>query len=333
MKRTIVIIHPGALGDVLLAVPAMCRLRDRFPHHRLVLCAGPDISPFLAACNIVDAWTSVEERGVSALFAASSQLESRWQAWLLDCDLAVAWMQDKDGRIADNLTASGARQVIVRSPFSQDLRAVHQADRFLEILGDDPVASAEGLPGSVLSVLSQPGKKLLERRGLSHKSSLVVIHPGSGSRTKCVGPKLLISIIEAVKDMGATPLIVEGPADQVQVETLHRALADHPPVVRGIDLITVAGLIAESAVYIGHDSGLTHLAALVGTLTVALFGPTNPARWAPRGAHVTVVNGGTSFAFEESQVLSACLAHLNNAVLVERFRMRLLVPLPAPMLQ
>ena len=47
-------IHPGGLGDVLLAVPAMVRLRTRFPNYRLVLCAGDQVAQLLLTCRIVD---------------------------------------------------------------------------------------------------------------------------------------------------------------------------------------------------------------------------------------------------------------------------------------
>jgi heptosyltransferase-3 len=52
-------IHPGGLGDVLLAVPAMVRLRTRFPNYRLALCAEDQAAKLLLACGIVDVWTSM----------------------------------------------------------------------------------------------------------------------------------------------------------------------------------------------------------------------------------------------------------------------------------
>jgi ADP-heptose:LPS heptosyltransferase len=66
-----------------------------------------------------------------------------------------------------------------------------------------------------------------------------------------------------------------------------------PAVVRRGELPTVAGILAQAHVYVGHDSGMTHLAALLDVPTVALFGPTDPERWGPRGRHVTVLRGGT----------------------------------------
>jgi ADP-heptose:LPS heptosyltransferase len=54
------------------------------------------------------------------------------------------------------------------------------------------------------------------------------------------------------------------------------------------DLYQLACHLAQASLYVGNDSGITHLAAAVGTPVLALFGPTDPAVWAPRGEHVRV---------------------------------------------
>ena len=314
MKRTVVMIHPGALGDVLLAVPAMRWLRSRFPDHRLVLCAGPEVSSLLTTCDIVDEWASLQAREAASLFAESGQLAPRWQEWLSSCDLALGWMQDAEGTFAARLQSFGARQAIVRSPFSDDLKAIHQSDRFLEIFGEDPGESVEGFSPSGGSTLGPPAQEYLRQWGFSDSATLVFIHPGSGSRAKCVGLEILVSVVEAIQDKGAIPVILEGPADQIQVEGLLHALPTQPFVLKGLDLVTIAGLLVQGRLFIGHDSGLTHLAALVGIPTVALFGPTDPERWAPRGAQVTILTGGPSLEIQASQVLLASQAHVHEGV-------------------
>jgi ADP-heptose:LPS heptosyltransferase len=54
------------------------------------------------------------------------------------------------------------------------------------------------------------------------------------------------------------------------------------------DLYELARWLAQARLFVGNDSGITHLAAAVGTPVLALFGPTDPAVWAPRGPHVQV---------------------------------------------
>jgi ADP-heptose:LPS heptosyltransferase len=60
--------------------------------------------------------------------------------------------------------------------------------------------------------------------------------------------------------------------------------------LRNLTLAQVAALLRRSALYLGNDSGITHLAAAIGAPTVALFGPSDPQKWRPRGKRVAVLH-------------------------------------------
>jgi hypothetical protein len=66
------------------------------------------------------------------------------------------------------------------------------------------------------------------------------------------------------------------------------------------DLWDLACWLAKARLYVGNDSGITHLAAAVGTPVVAWFGPTDPAVWAPRGEHVIAVSNGDVDSMEKA---------------------------------
>ena len=321
-------IHPGGLGDVLLAVPAMTRLRTRFPKHRLVLCAEDQAAKLLLACRIIDAWTSVRGRACADLFAGADSVTGQVQTWLEDCDLAIGWMEDRDGKLSETLKAVGVREVIVRSPFSTAIQTTHQRDRFLEAIKEAP---SDG-EGDVLLAVTEPllhlGRACLEGAGLSGQP-LVIIHPGSGSVHKCVAPEVLATIVVALQISGATPVILEGPADRVPVERLLQSCVNPPIILKVLDLLTVAGVLAQAQLFVGQDSGVTHMAGLMGVRTVALFGPTDPARWAPRGTHVTVMQGAPCLCqswgdvsrceekpclkIPKDDLVALCLVHLKEA--------------------
>lgn len=291
MTRTVVIIHPGALGDVLLSVPAIRYVRTQFPSHHLVLCANEPVARLLCECGEVDAWFSAEDRVLSLLFGGSTEPTGVPKEWLLSCDLAIGWIDDEGGCVASSLRKCGAKDVRVRSPFSIGLHARHQADRFLETLHGQ---SKEGLPPSRLSLpdrLRERALSYLYERRVRTDQPLVVVHPGSGSRHKCSSPKVFASAMHALQKDGASFLIVEGPADHESVGSLLAHVPVDLTLVQGIDLATLAGVLALSRLFIGHDSGITHLSALLGIQTVALFGPTEPERWAPRGNHIAVTRG------------------------------------------
>lgn len=290
MARTVIILHPGALGDVVLAVPAMRRLLARFPQHRSLLISNEPIGRFLLECRMVDAWIPVQGAACTDLFAGSVPASTKLGSWLNECDCAVAWINDEGGTLAAVLRCFGVGEIMIQSPFSPDLKAMHQGDRFLETIGE--TVGDGSLDGQIPipSHLMERGLVHLERMGICFDRPIVLIHPGSGSRRKCVNPEVLALAIEQFQGEDMCPLILEGPADRESVAGLSN-LVPTVPVIAGGDLSIVASLLARSVLYIGNDSGMTHVAALLAVPTIALFGPTDPERWAPRGSHVTVLRG------------------------------------------
>jgi glycosyl transferase family 9 (putative heptosyltransferase) len=314
---------------VLLAVPAMTRLRTRFPKHLLVLCAEGQVAKLLFACSVIDEWISVQGRACADLFAGADSVTGRVQASLEDCDLAICWMEDLDGKLRETLKTVGVREVVVRSPFSTAIQATHQRDRFLEAINEAPSGGEEGVLLALTESVLHLGQACIESAGLSIGQPLVVIHPGSGSAHKCVEAETLAAVVVAVEISGGTPVILEGPADREPVERLLRSCVNSPIVLKGLDVLTVAGVLAQARLFVGQDSGVTHLAGLMGVRTVALFGPTDPARWAPRGTHVTVLQGAPCLCrswdevrrceekpcleMRQDHLVTLCLAHLKGA--------------------
>ena len=132
-----------------------------------------------------------------------------------------------------------------------------------------------------------------------HDGGFAVIHPFSGSAKKCWP-------LDRYREL-ARRLEVHMPVRWCAgpEETL-------PDAVRIDDLYELACWLATARVYIGNDSGITHLAAAVGTPVVALFGPTDPRIWAPRGDRVRIVpsqrsrvlTGRSSLRWERSQAVN-----------------------------
>ncbi|MBV9158239.1 MAG: glycosyltransferase family 9 protein [Acidobacteriaceae bacterium] len=102
----------------------------------------------------------------------------------------------------------------------------------------------------------------------------VVIHPFSGSRRKNWPLHLYRELAAKL------PLAVEWTAGPEE---------DLPQTIRFSSLADLAAWIAGSRLYIGNDSGITHLAAAIGVPTLAVFGPSSPDSWMPRGENVTLI--------------------------------------------
>ena len=289
MTRSIVVLHPGTLGDVLLAVPAIRRLRVRYPGHETLLMARQSVSRLLVECGVIEEAMGLEDPAGVGLFSGPALLSHELRSWLHRCDLAVAWMVDKDGTLRSIFQEFSIARVLIQSPSSSTLRARHQSDRFLETLGIEGEVSSDIM--QVPQSLVRKGTAYLDGIGVSCGQPLALVHPGSGSIHKCLSPGKVASILQQFDRKGFLPIIVEGPADHDAVERVLKVVSRKPPILRSLDLTTLAAILTQATVYLGHDSGVTHLAALLGVRTIAVFGPTDQHRWAPHGDHVMIVRG------------------------------------------
>lgn len=289
-RRSALVIHPGGLGDVLLAVPALQAVRAQYPTHKIVLLAGTEVGHLLQQCGVVVQTLPIEAGHLATLFLGRKQLSPLISEVVQQCDLVIGWLRDSDGLLRETFEEAGVPCVIVEAPMSGNRR--HQSDRFL--------ASVEKVAGAihkdsvrliVPESFIQAAFAELKRAGLEAGVAPVVCHPGSGSPHKCVTADRWLDILTGCQKRGLAPVIVAGPADEHAIQVLVAEGLKGIPVIRPQSLTGLAGILAQARAYVGHDSGVTHLSALLGVPTLAMFGPTDPQQWAPRGAHVSVVTG------------------------------------------
>jgi len=134
----------------------------------------------------------------------------------------------------------------------------------------------------------------------------VLIHPGSGGRIKCWPLENFVTLARRLSDRGDVGVLFvvgEAEIDRWGEDALG-PLAESFPLLRCGELVQLAGLLAQAKAYTGNDSGPSHLAAALGTPTLALFGATNPVHFAPVGRTVRVVQGETMAAIEVETVLA-----------------------------
>ncbi|OGV62059.1 MAG: hypothetical protein A2498_07515 [Lentisphaerae bacterium RIFOXYC12_FULL_60_16] len=267
----------GSLGDLLLTLPALRRIRRELPGLSLTLATRSSCAELLVDDGAADRWLSLERSDLAGLFSSHP-----WEGGLLPYDRAWSWMRDPDGHVVRNLKKAGLSQVAVRDPSTT---VCHQADHLEQIVGavdlDDPVRR---LPLRLSAATQQAGTVRMPRRC----RPLVVIHPGSGSAIKNWPVDRFIRIAEWVDGAGYTPVFTIGEADAVVRYELERR-NNRYPLLEGLSIREMAGLLSRAALYLGNDSGISHLAAVIGIRTFVVFGPTDPDVWAPVGQAVTVI--------------------------------------------
>jgi ADP-heptose:LPS heptosyltransferase len=286
--RRCLVVHPGALGDVLLARPALAHLRDL--GYRTTLAVAPRLVPLFAASGLVDDARDLERLGLSALF--EDPPAETGLATLAGYDAVVSWLGAGEPGYRAALGRLGRPTVVARSTPPAG-RPCHVSRHLLETLAPlGPVPDGVPPPPALAVSSAERAAALawLEARGLAADAS-AVLQAGAGSRAKAWPgfPALAARLRRA----GCPLVALAGPADRASIDRLLADGAVAPDrVARDWPLERVAGLLTLARGLVGNDSGPTHLAAAVGCPTVAVFGPTDPLRWAPLGRRVRVVAPG-----------------------------------------
>ena len=261
----ILIVHPGALGDVLQAVPALRGLRARAPGGRLVFAGQPRLGRLLVALGVVDEARAFDGLGFEALFT-DAPAPPALAAFLGGFTRVVSWFGAREATYVARLGALAAGLTVARpvpdddTPVWRHLIATLPASALAEREAVAPIRPAARPTGA----------------------AALVVHAGSGGAWKRWPTERFAAAISAVTARHALPVVVhEGPADRPAVEAL-LARRDGP-VERLVEpeLPDLAAALSHARAYLGGDSGVSHLAAAVGAPSVILFPPAHLPRWMP----------------------------------------------------
>jgi heptosyltransferase III len=273
------VIHPGALGDVLQAVPALSSLGRL--GHRLTFAGQPRLGELLQGSGLVLAATPFDTFGIEALFAdglASDRLASR----LARFRRVVSWFGARDPSYAARLGAL-VPEVIVAPPVPDDDSPLTVWEHLVETLGAWDVARPSELHALATTERWRiAARTALMALGVDEARPLLIAHPGAGARWKQAPTARFAQALERMTADGGFEVVVhQGPADAPAADALFTTLGI--PAHRYLEpaLTELAGALALAQAYLGSDSGVSHLAACVGTPSVILFPPETLRRWAP----------------------------------------------------
>ncbi len=294
----VVLFRPGALGDALLTVPALALVRAARPAAHVTVVARGEVVPLLAATGLADAVFPYDLPAWSALFAADPAVADPLARRVLASAEVLAWLPDPQDDVASHLRALGAERVVVApaQPLPDPLpgEPTHMAlqlARALQPLGIAAPAEVERLRELVPPLTLAPGDvhcadEVWTRLALADAGRIVALHPGSGGAAKRWPASSFAALADAIRSWGLRPLLVEGPQDADVCAAIQAASRLRLPVARDLSIGSLAGILRRCSGYVGNDSGVSHLAALLDIPTLALFGPTDPAVWAPLGRRV-----------------------------------------------
>jgi ADP-heptose:LPS heptosyltransferase len=273
---SIVVQPAGALGDTLLAYPAVAALRIWAPTARITLAARFAYGSLAQSAGLVDRVADVDR------FAVGSEIvESDGSTG--PAHLAVVW-SSAYGDVARRFEEQGTVAILAAPPFPDDNR--HQARYLLDCL--TPLGIPRTLTQAPLPFL--PPLSATEEGLLGRNGPPVLLHPGAGARWKQWPIDSWLALADALRAHNIMVRWSQGPDD----EEVHDALLTRRPALRSEfwpiqPLPRFAALLARCRLLVSSDTGAAHLGALMRVPQITMFGPTDPKRWRPLSRFAALV--------------------------------------------
>jgi Glycosyltransferase family 9 (heptosyltransferase) len=249
---------------VLLAIPALRALRAQRPGRPLVLAAQPRLGQLLASLGEIDGAADFESLRLDALFTADP---GRALGPLIErAGRVVCWFGSRDQLFVANLRATVA-DAMVAPPAADDVPVWQHLRRTVGAPLDGDTA-----PVRVPLAVAEAGRQALRDAGWDGARPVVILQPGAGSASKRWPVEGFSAVAgEMARARPLTVVVHEGPADAAAASALAASLGPDTIRLREPSLEALGGALAAAALYLGNDSGVSHLAAAVGAPSVVLF--------------------------------------------------------------
>ena len=283
----ILVIRGGAIGDFILTLPALKALRDAQPQAHMEILGYKHVAVLAEQRFYAQAVHSIEYGALARFFARNSELPVELADYFASFDLVISYLYDPDRIFETNLRRSGVENLICGPAkiVENAGHAARQLARPIEELGINVVDFAGRIFPSI------EDREFAREFLASVPQPIIAIHPGSGSHEKNWPLEKWIGLFSRDSRFADLQglLVISGEADEAQTDQLEREWKNRDiHFARNLPLPRLAAVL-ERSIFIGHDSGISHLAAAAGANSILLFGPTDPDIWAPKSENVRVL--------------------------------------------
>jgi len=279
VKPRILVIRGGAIGDFILTLPAIAALRQQFPGAHLELLGYPHIAQLAVTGGLADRVQPIEARGLAGFFARNGTLEPDLMDYFSEFDLVVSYLYDPDEIFKTNVCRCLFGQFIAGPHRPNETEPIHATQVYLKPLERLAIFDADPVPRLALD--SRP----------SALDNTLALHPGSGSEKKNWPETKWMEFIAWLA--GSTKFELRFVGGEAEGGRLQRLAAAVPPerrqVAQSLPLPELARRLQSCAAFVGHDSGISHLAAALGLPSLVLWGDALEEIWRPQGERVVIL--------------------------------------------
>jgi heptosyltransferase-3 len=299
-----VIITPGAIGDCLLMLPLAKFMKESLELGGIDFIGHTEYIDFYPGRTCADSVRSIDSIDFHRLFTEVKDFSVEDDDALITAFLRYEWIAsflgDGDGNFEHNLiytvNCHHSAEVTTLPLAAKSKFSGHISEFYIREFINENCIWVAPPQFSTNDTLIQPtqadlyyGKRFLESQGINTPGKVVLIHPGGGSKEKCWHLDNFCDLARTLDPGNMQLLFVLGPAELERFDDkAMQKIEGLGKCTSNLSLTELMQILACTDLYIGNDSGITHLAAGLGTRTLALFGPTNPTLYRPLGPDVTV---------------------------------------------
>lgn len=296
----ILVLHQGAIGDFLLTLPVIKAAKEATRASRVEVIASAASARVAAERSVVDSCTSPEQVGLHTLFSEESNLDERLAQRLRRASLVLSFLGGPAEAMHRRLCAATSARVVSVDPrpTTETLSAGrHITEQWAAAIREQGLPVGELQP-AFIRIERTPDGSLSDASVAEDTDQMaakrVLVHPGSGGRGKCWPVERFMAMADEMNAASIGWMLGPAecePGDDRFTKLYERVHQRGEELIVEPDLLMAARRIAQADLFIGNDSGMTHLAAAIGVRTIAIFTTTDPRVWRPLGNHVTVMTG------------------------------------------
>lgn len=295
------IIHPGAIGDCLLALPLASFMKQVLGLDQVDWIGRTEYVEFYPGRTDIDRIRSMESIPFHRLFQETGAFEVEDKDPLIQhfsgYEQVISFLGAENSNFEQNflytIHCSQSAQLVML-PLDKKDHTEHISTYYLEQLAAENEISLNDWQRPTRLIEPHPtdfqaGEEIIKELGLNPNQSIVIIHPGSGAKQKCWPLENFILLAEQIRQAGHETIFLLGPAEKERLDEKKMQVLDKYPVLSEFSLTQILQILTCTDGYVGNDSGISHLAAAMAKPTLAVFGPTNPKKFAPLGPKVKIL--------------------------------------------
>jgi len=294
--RNLLIIKLRYIGDVLLATPTVRAIKAARPDVRVTMMVNRGTEDVLSGNPDMDEIVILDKGSLAAQWRFIAGLRRRRFDTVIDLtdgdrSAFLSWISGAPVRIGFNdehrWRGRCYTQVIQPVPGMR-----HRIDRDLEVLKPINIqAGSKDLQLWLTPEEEDSADQLLDQLGVQRSQLIVMLQPGARYWFKAWPPERFAELANRLMSQYGCQVLIGGSDQDIDLaQQIQQMAKSRPIIMAGLTTIKQFAAIAKkSALFVGSDSGAMHIASAVSTPVVALFGPSSPREWGPRGGPVEVL--------------------------------------------